>query len=689
MARRRSPRSGAALPSPPVRPRRRALLALAAALPLLAGAARAEAPAALLALADLRGGELVAPAAAPDGVLAATRLGTEVRVEASGPIARVTLTQRFRNDGAHWREASYLLPLPEDAAVDALRIVIGERVIEGEIRAREAARAAFEAAREAGRRAALVERTRPNLFAAAVTNVPPGGEVAVTVSYLETLRFDDGAFTLRLPLAVTPRYLPRAGGVPRAEALDRPYTTAPAPPLALDATLDAGAPLDAVTSPTHRLEVRGGDDGRVARVRLAAGAPPADRDLVLRWRPRLGAEPRLALVREEAAGAEHLLVLLLPPLPEAVRPPPREVVLVVDTSGSMAGTSMPQAREAAALALARLGLRDRVNVIAFDDRVEALFDAPRPATPDNLARARRFVAGLTADGGTEMAPALDRALAGAPPRGMLRQVVFVTDGSVGNEAELFARIARRLGEARLFTVGIGSAPNAYFMRGAAEMGRGSYLFVADPDEIAEVMGRLFAKLERPALTDLRLELPPGAEAHPAAPPDLYAGEPLELAVRLAPGTAADARLRVEGVLGGTPWAAELPLAAARPRPGPAKLWARARLAALEEAWRLGGPDRGGAGAEAVTELALAYGLVSDRTSLVAVERAPVRPAGEALARGPLPEPLPAGQVFDAIFGYPDTATPAGLLLALGAALVAAAALLAAAPRRARRRRAAP
>jgi Ca-activated chloride channel family protein len=340
----------------------------------------------------------------------------------------------------------------------------------------------------------------------------------------------------------------------------------------------------------------------------------------------------------------------------------REVVFVIDTSGSMGGPSIEQARRALELALRRLEPHDRFDVVAFDSEARALFGGPVFADPRAVGEAVRFVAGLEADGGTNVRPALELALHDEGHDVGLRQVVFVTDGCVGNEAELFAYLREHLGRSRLFTVGIGSAPNGHFMEGAARFGRGSRVFIASPDEVGERMEALFAKLERPSLTDVEIHWNDEVETWPARVPDLYAGEPVLVSARVERFVG---DVLVRGRRGGVPFETRVPLVPGRPERGLARLFGRRKIEALMDGL-VAGEDRD-AVRERVVAVALEHGLVSRWTSLVAVERTPVRPPGEALADGEVATGLPAGFVLPA----GGTAAPLWRALAVGAALAAA------------------
>lgn len=609
------------------------------------------------------GGHLVLRGA--DG---STRLAPVLEVDAalrvSGLVARGSVVQRFWNASAEWIEATYVFPLPEGAAVDGLRIRIGDRVIEGEIRERQEARRVYEAARQNGQRASLLEQQRPNAFTSRVANVAPQAEVEVEIDFQQTLRLDAGEFELRLPWIVAPRWLPpdatgedlavfHAGeAVPPGtrEALGVALGEAPDVALAID--LDPGVPLASIESPTHRIDLEQIGLARLL-VTLGDAAVPADRDFVLRWRPTEDAAPRAALFGEERDGEAYRLLMLLPPEagPQAsLRGAGREVIFVIDTSGSMGGPSIEQARAALRLAIARLDAADRFNVIAFDSDTRQLFARPRFAEPSAKDVALGWVGRLEASGGTNMLPALRAALEDADGGAGLRQVVFITDGCVGNERALFTHVKEQLGRSRLFTVGIGSAPNGFFMEGAARFGRGGRVSIASPEEVGAKMQALFAKLERPVLTDLEIRWPGDPEIWPARLPDLYAGEPLWVTAR---GTGAEGAVVVRGRLGGEPWETRLAVGPGRHELGIEKLFGRRKIAALMDGLVTGeDPERV---KQEVVDVALEHGLVSRYTSLVAVERTPARPLRDGLRTAGVNPGAPAQ------FRLPAGATPAPLL----------------------------
>ncbi len=634
----------------------------------------------LVSLNDITRGELLFRSTELAGYFEpATQLAIDVNIEVTGMVARSTVKQTFENTDDNWVEGIYVFPLPEDSAVDTLKMHIGERIIEGEIQEKEEARATYEAAREAGQRASLVEQERPNMFTTSVANIGPRETIIIEISYLEMLNYDAGKFSMRFPLAITPRYIPgerleddlETSGtgwsadttqVPDASKITPPVLPPSEPlrnPVTLKASVDAGFSLRSLESSYHTIKTETTDNLNLVEL---DGPVPADRDFELVWEPDIDS-PKAAIFEQTWLGESYALIMLTPPKLQDVKAvPPREVILIIDTSGSMSGVSMTQAKEALRLALKRLQPQDSFNVIEFNDEARAFFERAKPATPSNIRSALREVERLEANGGTEIARALNLALDNEPPAGLLSQVVFITDGSVGNETELFELIINKLGNTRLFTVGIGSAPNAYFMRKAAQFGRGTYTFIGDVSEVQEKMLSLFEKLENPVLTKLELEFPRGTEFYPRIVPDLYVGEPVLVVGKLP---RANGKVLLSAQANNELWSKELNIVG-KEQAGVAQLWARQKIAALEDSTvgesRL---NRDGV-REDIVKVALNYHLVSDYTSLVAVDKTPARTLDENLNQENIPQNLPAGQDYNAIFGgYPSGATSAPLNLLLG------------------------
>lgn len=634
-----------------------AVLLTALAAPL---AARAQLP-------DEVGAGMLLLRAGPDRVVPAARLTTDVDIRIAGAVARVGVTQAFRNTGADRVEAVYVFPLPDDAAVDTLTMQVGDRRIVGRIREREQAERVYAAARDAGKRAGLVAQTRPNLFTTSVANVGPGERIEITIEYQQAARFDAGEFSLRFPMTLTPRYAPgRSPGTAGAAAAPEPV-----PAVAVGAAadnrarirvrLDAGLPVARVRGLHHELSVA--REAGTYLLETRAPTVPMDRDFVIAWRPDTGGMPALAAVTETRGDSTYALLMVVPGSAgerEAVSQP-REVIFVVDTSGSMGGVPIEQAKRALGDALGRLGGADRFNVFRFASTTSSLYRSPEPLTAASYREALDYVERLAADGGTEMAAAIRAALSQPAEPGFLRQVVFLTDGGVANETELFGLIKRHVGAARLFTIGIGSAPNSYFMRKAAEFGRGTYTHIGDAAEVGERMTELFDKLGRVALTDVVADWPDAVEYFPHRIPDLYAGEPVVLVGRYDGPLDEPLSVGLHGSAAGRPWSRAVEIGPGTSA-GVAALWARRKVEHVIDSRVDGlGPDLIRA---LVVDVALEHGLVSPYTSLVAVDAdAPAVP-GPA-ARSAVASMTPAG----AVIGLPQTATFAPLYRWLGLLLL--------------------
>jgi Ca-activated chloride channel family protein len=651
-----------------------------------------------LTLNEVSGGEFLFRTDEAGQYEPAIQLGTEVDIRVRGMVASVEVKQRFKNPASDWAHAVYAFPLPETAAVNAMQIDVGDRVIVGEIREKEAARKEFEAAKVAGKKAALMEQRRANLFTSSVANIPPGEEILVTLNYLQKVEFSHGRFSMRFPTTITPRYMPGSALLPSegvavtsaegwATATDEvpdaqfisPFlepnlatSARPMSPLSVHADIDPGLPLAEISSAYHDIHVER-NSGRYT-VELV-GDVFADRDFELVWKPTQSQAPQAAMFMEEKGGDAYAMLMVVPPQLESTAGPiPREVVFVVDRSGSMSGVSLTQAKAAVTNAIGQLRPIDTFNIIQFDDNAQALFDDAQPAIAPRLSEARGFVNRMDAGGGTEMQGALMMALDPSyqVSPNVLRQVIFITDGSVGNEEAMFQLIGSRLGSSRLFTVGIGSAPNSYFMRKAAEFGRGSFTYIGNINEVEHKVTELFASIAQPALRDIELQWPGPAEAYPFPVHDLYRGQPLLITAKLKDmrGT-----LQVKGRGPAVDWEQSLNIAAysrgQSHNEGIAALWARDKIEHLEDELIVSGDEA--AAKAGILELALNHQLMSQYTSFIAVEKVTSRPTGDDPKTKNVANLRPNGQGPQA-FAYPQTATtgPMSLLLGFIALLLSAA-----------------
>src|SRR6185295_13022041 len=512
-----------------------------------------------------------------DGV-AAPVLGTTIEVRVTGVIARAKVTQIFTNPSKEWVEGIYIFPLPEDAAVDTLRMKVGDRSLLGVIKEKQEARRTYEAAKQEGVKTSLLEQQRPDVFTTSVAHIGPGETVEITIELQQVVRYGAGKFSLRFPMVVSPWTEARKTAAGRALVLP-PVVERGAPPInpfAFHADLNPGFPLAKIESPSHALTVARGKQLRYA-VDFAKGVAPADSDLILEWTPAVGREPRAVFYSEEVDGERYALLMVMPPdAPEAAAARlPRETAFIIDTSGSMSGVKLEQARQALLLALGRLQPGDWFNVIEFSSTASSVFPESVAVNPATVEKARRFVAGLGINGGTQMLPALQIAFRKPAPAGLVPQVIFATDGELYDEADVVKFLNENLGDRRLFPIAIGSDPNASLMRRLAALGRGSFTQIDDLAKVAAAMGELFSKLESPMLQQVDVRWSDAAaEAWPARVPDLYLGEPLVITARLEESSG---EVAVSGLRGGEAWQDSFPVAGEIKGAGIDKLWARRKI----------------------------------------------------------------------------------------------------------------
>ncbi|MHA7819289.1 MAG: marine proteobacterial sortase target protein [Erythrobacter sp.] len=593
----------------------------------------------------------------------AVRLGTDIVANVSGQTARVTVTQAFRNTSDKWMEATYLYPLPDDGAVDTLKMVVGDRIFDGKIKPREEAREIYEEALANGQKAGLVEQERPNMFRNSIANVGPGETVLVQIEFQAPIRQVAGRYELRIPLVVGPRYVAMGdnggGSLSRAAALAGsgnilaptadPDMVARAGsglnPVSITVNLDPGFTVSDIASAYHEVNIAGSGERRT--ITLADGAVPADKDFELRWAAS-GQVPSLGLYAQKNGALDYVMATITPPSAERDGPvPAREMIFVIDNSGSMAGDSMPAARRSLLYALETLRPQDRFNIIRFDDTMNELFDGAVAANRANLQTAKSFTHRLEAEGGTEMLPALRAALRDGDTEGRVRQVIFLTDGSLSNEADMMREISQNRGRSRVFMVGIGSAPNTFLMRRMAEAGRGTFTHVGIGDEAEPQMQRLLDRLAKPVATNLTAQVEGGnIDFAPRDLPDLYAGEPLVLLGRTRHLAG---ELTVSGTIDGRRWTQTVDLTQATDSDVVAKLWAKRRIEEVE-AERWSGEMSHERAEKSIEELGMDFHLVTSRTSLIAVDETPSRPEGMGLSREELPLLLPAGWDFEHLFG---------------------------------------
>lgn len=579
------------------------------------------------------------------GGLPLQRLAVDGRI--TGLLYRLTVAQTFVNVHGEPLEATYIFPLPARAGVTRFRLQVGERVIDGVLKERGAARVEYDQAIQQGHRAAIAEEERPEVFTMRVGNIPPGEAVTVELELAGPLAMTDGEATFRFPLVVAPRYIPGVPldgpGVGLGTALDTdavPDASRISPPVLLPGQpnpvylsfrleLDpAGLPIRDLRASLHTLRLSRTDEG-LQVVELTPGAERLDRDVILRF--RVG-EPEISSSLSIHRGADGTTTALLTVVPPATLPAsfrPRDVVVVLDRSGSMGGWKMAAARRAAARIIDTLTGRDRFGVILFDHHLEE----PAPSAGQLIAatdrqrfRAVEFLAKVEACGGTEIAPALKRALAYFPnPPDPVREriVLFVTDGQVGNEDQLLQQVEKTAQGCRIFTVGIDQAVNVALLERLAGYGGGHFDLVESEDRLDEVLCAVHRRLGAPVLTDVRLK-PVLADMAPEIA-DLFPGVPLRLGGRWPGSPPAQVTVTGRTADGGAFQQTLIPVATTDH--AVQTIWARARVLDLEHQFAAG--HRVAGLSDAITAFSLKYGVLCRFTAFVAVDRAEVvNPGGE-------------------------------------------------------------
>jgi len=580
--------------------------------------------------------------------------GTEVRGCITGPIAHVEVTQAWENPNDDPVDGLYVFPLPENAAVTDMTLRIGHRTIQGEMRRREEAHRIYEAARQEGRVAGLLDQERPNLFAQRVANLAPGARVEVVIAFDEEIHCNGPRCEFVFPTVVGPRFIPLRQTDPGA--IDPPVVAPGASTrqrFSLVVDLEPGVPVQRIESPSHAIVVR--DQGRYAqRITLSEnGGERLNKDFRLSW--RVGSDrPELGLMawREPGRTSEPGVFTLMfqpPQDPAETEMQPRELVFVLDCSGSMMGVPLEAAKDVVRRALGAVRPEDTFQIIRFSDSASGLGSRSLSPTRENLRRALEYLDSLRGEGGTEMVSGIRAALGFPADPQRLRIVAFLTDGYIGNEREILAEVARKIGGARLFSFGIGSSVNRYLLEGLAEEGRGEAAFLGAKESPDQMVERFVERISSPLLTDIRItwrdvevmDLVPNQE------PDLFAGQPLILHGRYRrPGTGA---VEVEGFSRGRRrvYRCNVTLPeAAEDHEALGRLWARSRIHQMER--QLHDSARPEV-VEAIATLGIRHHLMTAYTSLVAVDSEISNWTGHS-SQVSVPVEMPEDVAYEGIFG---------------------------------------
>ena len=623
---------------------------------------------------------------------------TDVKVNITGFIARATVTQTFYNPYNENIEAVYVFPLPHTAAIDAMTMKIGERNIIGVIKRRAEARAIYEQAIQQGQTASLLEQERPNIFTQSVGNIKPSEEIHIEISYVDVLNYDLGTYEFRFPMVVGPRYILGApisekppvpkeldGKVGEVEDPVRKVTRNPDPSgtgwspdtdrvrdasritppvlnpgyrtghdIHLAVSLDAGVPVRDIEIVNHAAVLERSGTSK-ARVEISPMDAIPNKDFVMKYKV-VGEKPEMAVFAHAAGPEQRYFMLMLQPKLDAelAKVPPRELVFLVDVSGSMSGEPMAKVKATMRHFFQRSKPADTLQVITFAGAATQLFENPVPITEANIARALTFIELLHGRGGTEMLAGIKAVLNAPVDPNRVRIVVMLTDGYIGNEEEIIAEVGRRAGDAiRFWTIGIGSSVNRFLIDGIAKQGGGMSGVLGINTNPKELVTRVVERIHRAQLADIQIDWGPLAvyETYPRQVPELWAGSPMLLFGRYAAGGSTE--IEVAGTAEGNPltYALDVTLPDADPTHDVlAKVWARKKIADLSaQMYYADTPEV----IEEITRIALDYRLMSQYTSFVAVdahEMADLNQQPKPPRRALVPVPLPEGANFQGVFG---------------------------------------
>jgi Ca-activated chloride channel family protein len=600
---------------------------------------------------------------ATPGVEALPLESTKADVHISGVIADVVVRQTYRNDGDKTISARYVFPASTRAAVYGMKMKIGTRVIEAKIKEREEARKEYEEAKAAGKTASLLEQDRPNVFSMNVANILPKDRIEVELRYTELLVPTDGVYELVYPTVVGPRYA--------SETLDKTaadnkfvksgYLHAGATPtyaFDINVSVAAGMKIQQLDSPSHAIKSSFGANNMNATVSLDNGAATGNKDFVLRYR-LAGDDIASGLLLFPGAKENFFLMMVQPPRRPAIEQiPAREYVFIIDVSGSMHGFPLDTTKVLMRDLLGKLRPTDRFNVMLFSGGSALFSDKSVDADKDKINDAIAFIDRETGGGGTELLPALKRAMAlPAVAKDVSRTFVVVTDGYIAEETAMFDQVRSHLGQANVFAFGIGSSVNRFLVDGIAKAGQGEPFVVLDPTKAKDAATRFRAYVESPVLAQVKVAFDGLAtyDVQPQVLPDVFANRPVVVFGKYK-GTPSG-KITLTGVSGRGRFVSTIDASTVSPdakNSALSFLWARAKISELSDFYQ------GDANKKQVVELGLKYNLLTKFTSFIAVHQVARADGNSTDVDQPLP--MPAG-VSDLAVGMEVGAEP-GLLVLL-------------------------
>lgn len=579
---------------------------------------------------------------------------TQADVNIAGVIADVLVTQVYKNEGNKPLEAIYIFPASTRAAVYGMKMTIGERVITAKIEKRQEARKQYEKAKEEGKSASLLEQQRPNVFQMNVANILPGDVIKVELRYTELLVPADGVYEFVYPTVVGPRYsnLPEETAPPSENWVQNPYLhegKAPAYTFNAAVNLATGLPIQEISCPSHKVNIKYKEKSFANITLDDTEKYGGNRDFIVKYRLSGGQiESGLLLYEGEK---ENFFVLMVQPPKRVIEAeiPSREYIFIVDVSGSMHGFPLDISKKLLKDLISALRPQEKFNVLLFSGGSEVLAEQSMPATQENIRRAIQVIENQRGGGGTELLPALQRAITLPKAEGFSRTVVVVTDGYVRVEKEAFDLIRNKLGEANLFAFGIGSSVNRYLIEGMARVGMGEPFVITKPSEAPAKAENFRTLIQHPVLTQIKADFG-GFDTYDVEPPhipDVLAERPVIVFGKWRGKP--DGKIKVNGITGKGKFEEQIDVSTVKPLDNNRVLrylWARHRVALLVDYNKLSPDDER---VKQVTNLGLTYNLLTPYTSFVAIDSQVRLKDGKAVSvKQPLP--LPEGVSDFAVSG---------------------------------------
>ncbi len=584
---------------------------------------------------------------------------TEVHVNINGTIAETYVTQTYANEGKNPISATYVFPASTGVTVHGMKMQIGDQVITAKIKEREEAKEEYEQAKSEGKSASLLEQQRPNVFTMNLSNLMPGQTIRLELHYTELVHATDGVYQFVFPTVVGPRYAtpPAEGEEESSGWTATPYLEdgeTASGSFRITANLSTGVPITGLSSKSHEIDIAWNSDSN-AQVTLSDPSDFAgNRDYILEYR-LTGEDIHCGLMLDKGEGEEENFFLLMVQPPARCEPesiPPRDYTFVVDVSGSMEGYPLDTAKELIRSLVTSLKETDTFNVVLFSGASVQLSSKPLPATQENIRAALEIVEGQVGAGGTELAPALENAIALPSPQGSARSIVLVTDGYISGEKAVFDLIRRNLDTTNFFSFGIGGSVNRYLIEGIAKIGGGESFVVTDSKDALEMADRFRTYIQSPVLTDIRIVTRNFYiyDLEPAKLSTLFAQKPIILYGKWSGEPSGS--ILITGKNGTQDYSQEIQVSKAQAAPQNRAiryLWARSRVERLMDyGFHFNQDDK--AVKKEVTELGLTYSMMTPYTSFIAVLETVQNTTGENTDVDQ-PQPLPSHVSSLAIGGY--------------------------------------